>query len=87
MRMACYRDLMAKYENYIEHACDMKEGQIFIANGWEKPDGMCESAWQSMSPFVMTLAHGGSNFYNGWMKNVIYKGVIKHGKVKEEKRV
>jgi uncharacterized repeat protein (TIGR04076 family) len=22
-----------------------------------------------MSPFVMTLAHGGSNLYNGWMKN------------------
>jgi uncharacterized repeat protein (TIGR04076 family) len=22
-----------------------------------------------MSPFVMTLAHGGGNFYNGWMKN------------------
>ena len=43
MRTACYRDLMAKYENYIEHACDMKEGQTFIANGWEKPDGMCES--------------------------------------------
>lgn len=37
MRTACYRDLMAKYENYIEHACDMKEGQTFIANGWEKP--------------------------------------------------
>ena len=33
MRTACYRDLMAKYENYIEHACDMKEGQTFIANG------------------------------------------------------
>lgn len=30
---------------------------------------MCESAWQSMMPFVMTLAHGGGNFYNGWMKN------------------
>lgn len=51
MRTACYRDLMTKYENYIEHACDMKEGQTFIANGWEKPDGMCESAWQSMSAF------------------------------------
>ena len=69
LRKACYRDLMEKYENPIQHACDMSEGQVFIANGWEKPEGMCQSAWDSMSPFVMTLAHGGSNIYDGWMKN------------------
>ena len=69
MRMACYRDLMARYENPLEHACDMRVGQVFIANGWEKPEGMCESAWQTMSPFVMALAHGGKNLYNGWMKD------------------
>ena len=69
MRIACYQDLMEKYENPMEHACDMKEGQVFIANGWEKPKGMCDSAWESISPFVMTLSHGGSNLYNGWMKN------------------
>lgn len=69
LRKACYRDLMEKYENPIEHAYDMQEGQVFVANGWEKPEGLCESAWQSMSPFVMTLAHGGSNLYEGWMKN------------------
>ena len=67
--MACYRDLMEKYENPMAHPCDMKEGQIFIANGWEKPEGMCESAWQTMSPFVMTLAYGGRDIYEGWMKN------------------
>ena len=55
--------------NPISHACDMKEGQVFIANGWKKPDNFCDSAWDSISPFVMTLAHGGENFYNGWMKN------------------
>ena len=69
LRQTVYTDLMAQYENPIEHACDMKLGQVFIANGWEKPEGLCPSAWESMSPFVMTLAHGGSNLYNGWMKN------------------
>ena len=69
MRMAHYDDLMAQYENPIQHACDMRPGQVFIANGWQEPDGMCDSAWESMSPFVMTLAHGGENFYDGWMKN------------------
>ena len=69
MKVACYPDLIEKYENPIEHACDMKEGQVFLANGWEKPEGFCDSAWESISAFVMTLAHGGENFYNGWMKN------------------
>ncbi len=61
--------MIAKYENPIQNACSMKMGQIFIANGWEKPEGMCDSAWESMSAFVMTLAHGGEAIYNGWMKN------------------
>ena len=69
MRKACYTDLIEKYENPIEHACDMQEGEVFIADGWQKPDGLCESAWQSMSPFVMTLTYGASNLYDGWMKN------------------
>lgn len=69
MRKTEYPDLMEKYENPIEHACDMEEGQVFIANGWSKPEGLCLSAWESMSPFVMTLSHGGGNFYDGWMKN------------------
>jgi len=69
MKMACYEDLIEKYENPIEHACDMQLGQVFIANGWQKPAAFCESAWDSLSPFVMTLAHGGEDLYNGWMKN------------------
>ena len=69
MRKARYDDLIEKYENPIEHACDMEEGMVFIANGWEKPDNFCDSAWETISPFVMTLAHGGENIYDGWMKN------------------
>ncbi|MBQ9394402.1 MAG: TIGR04076 family protein [Proteobacteria bacterium] len=69
VRKASYPDLMEKYENLIEHACDIEEGSVYIANGWEKPEGLCQSAWDSMSLFVMALAHGGSNFYDGWMKN------------------
>ena len=69
MRRTEYTDLMELYENPIEHACDMKIGQVFIANGWERPDGLCPTAWECMSPYVMTLSHGGENFYDGWMKN------------------
>ena len=69
MRLARYDDLIAQYENPIEHACDMVEGRSFVANGAQKPEGFCDSAWDSVSPFVMTLAHGGGDFYDGWMKN------------------
>ena len=69
IRKTIYTDLIEKYENPIEHACDVKEGQVWIAEGWEKPQGFCDSAWESISAFVMTLAHGGENFYDGWMKN------------------
>ena len=43
MRITQYQDLMAQYENPISHACDMREGQVFIANGWEEPEGLEES--------------------------------------------
>ena len=69
LRIACYRDLMERYENPIDHACDMQVGQVFVADGWRKPEGFCDSAWETISPFVMTLAHGGQDIYEGWMKN------------------
>ena len=69
MKTASYPDLIEQYENPIQHTCDMREGQVFVANGWERPEGFCVSAWDSMSAFVMTLAHGGGNFYGGWMKD------------------
>lgn len=69
MRTASYRDLIERYENPIQHACEMREGQVFVANGWERPEGFCVSAWDSISPLVMTLAHGGGDFYGGWMKD------------------
>lgn len=69
MKTARYDDLIEKFENPITHACDMREGQVFTANGWEKPEGFCDSAWESISAFVMTLSHGGEDIYGGWMKN------------------
>ena len=70
MRITRYENLMARYENPIEHACEMQEGQVFIANGWERrPEGFCPSAWDTFSPFVLALSHGAEDFYEGWMKN------------------
>ncbi|MBE6903842.1 MAG: TIGR04076 family protein [Ruminococcaceae bacterium] len=69
MKTARYDDLIEKYENPIKHACNMKEGMVFIARAFEKPQGMCDSAWESMSSFVMALSYGAEDFYDGWMKN------------------
>ena len=69
VRKGSYPDLMEKYENPIEHACQMEEGMVWVSVEGEKPDGFCQSAWESMEYFVKELAKGGGNFYDGWMKD------------------
>lgn len=69
MKKALHTDLIEEYENPIEHACDMQVGQSFISVDALRPDGLCESAWSNLSPFVMALACGAEDFYDGWMKN------------------
>ena len=69
MKVARYADLIEKYENPMEHACDMQVGQVFVSNNATRPDGFCDSAWETILPFVAEIANGGGNFYDGWMKN------------------
>ena len=69
LRQTVYHDLMEQYENPIEHACDITVGQVFLSEDGQCPEGFCSSAWEVLSPFAHTLARGGGNFYDGWMKN------------------
>ena len=69
MKKVCHRDLIEKYENPIEHSCDLEVGQVFVSEGWKRPEGLCESAWDTMSAFVMALTYGAEDIYSGWMKN------------------
>ena len=69
VRQTIYEDLVAQYENPIEHACDVSIGQSWISVDGQCPDGFCPSAWDSVRPFVESLARGEGNFYDGWMKN------------------
>lgn len=69
IRQVEHRDLSTIYENPITHACNIRQGDVFISIDGQKPEKMCDSAWQSMQPFVEVLARGGGNFYDGWMKN------------------
>ena len=69
VRRTVYPDLSEKYENPIEHACDILEGDVFISENGMMPEGMCLSAWGVMEPFVKELAAGGGDFFDGWMKD------------------
>ncbi|MBE6563294.1 MAG: TIGR04076 family protein [Ruminococcaceae bacterium] len=69
MKRAVHTDLIELYENPIEHACDTEIGSVYVSKNGKKPEGLCSAAWDSMATFVITLAHGGENFYDGWMKN------------------
>ena len=64
-----YKDLIEKYENPIEHTCSLKIGDTFVSVNAQKPQNLCDSAWESMEKFVKELAEGGGNFFDGWMKN------------------
>ncbi|MGN0214101.1 MAG: TIGR04076 family protein [Muribaculaceae bacterium] len=69
MRKVQHTDLMLKYENPIEHACEVCEGQSWISIDGKQPEGLCPEAWKTMREFVEALARGESNFYDGWMQN------------------
>ena len=69
IRKVQYDDLIAKYENPIEHTCNVYGGQSWISEDGKCPEGLCPEAWKSMKEFVKTLARGDGNFYDGWMKN------------------
>ena len=69
IRKVQYVDLMAKYENPIEHTCDVFEGQSWVSEDGKCPEGLCPEAWKTMKDFVEALARGEGNFYDGWMQN------------------
>ena len=69
IRKADYKDLQARYENPIEHTCDVREGDSWVSVDAVCPAGLCESAWGTLRPFVEALARGEGDFYDGWMRN------------------
>ena len=69
IRKARYDDLIEKYEKPLDLECTVELNQEFIANGWQRPENLCESAWDSLSPFVLALSSGGEDIFDGWMKD------------------
>jgi uncharacterized repeat protein (TIGR04076 family) len=69
LRQTVYTELIERFENPIEHACDIAVGSRWISVDGKQPQGLCPSAWESMRPFVEALARGEGNFYDGWMRD------------------
>ena len=54
MRKVRHDDLIDKYENPLEHECDVEEGDVFIANGWEKPEEKFRQNLLNDERFILT---------------------------------
>ncbi len=70
VRKADYADLSERFEIPQKNPCIMQEGMVFMVDNIEsKPDNICDSAWQTLFPFILTLSCGGKNIYGKWMKD------------------
>ena len=70
LKCAWHPELAEKYAADWLTPCDFhRPGQVFYTNGWQKPKGLCDNAWKSMTEYAMTLSQGGGNFYNGELKD------------------
>ena len=69
LKRVVHNDLIEKYENKLENPCMINIFDEFISIDGLKPEGFCDSAWESIEPFVKRLNNGEDSFFDGWMKN------------------
>ena len=70
IRRSVYADLIEQYESPLTSPCLTRIGDVFYSLNGERPDGLCEIAWEeTLAPFVKKLAEGGGSFYGEWMKD------------------
>jgi len=66
-------DLANEFINSSVEQCPrFKEGQEFIFQSFQKPEGFCDWAWNDIYKTVVVLARGGDfskDLFEGWMKN------------------
>lgn len=69
LRQASYPDLSERLELPQNTPCEMRVGDTFTVTEPTCPAGFCESAWETLRPFVEKLLQGEGHFYGDWMKN------------------
>ncbi len=68
IRQTVYKDLIEELENKIAIPCEMELNKEYISYNLEKPEGFCDSAWETLTPFIIALAKK-EEIYEGWMKD------------------
>lgn len=54
-----YKEIAEKYAVPSLGPCPLhEEGQIYFCDGENKPDGLCESAWEPMKEYVLLMSEG-----------------------------
>lgn len=61
LRRTQNRDLLEQYADSVWIPCErLADGQEFIAEGANMPEGFCSWAWCDIQKYVLTLARGGN---------------------------
>ena len=63
-----YQDLIDEYEIPQINPCPIKIGSEFMTDGNIKPEGLCDSAWETILPFIESIKNNKPIFKN-WMKD------------------
>jgi uncharacterized repeat protein (TIGR04076 family) len=73
LQRALNQALADTYSDTVIEPCPFfKEGQVFMASPFEKPQNFCDWAWSDIYKVVLTLGRGGEfnqDEFAGWMKN------------------
>ena len=60
LRRLLHQDLIEQYSDQSWQRCErLTEGQEFVAEGVNMPEGFCSWAWADIQKYAMTLARGG----------------------------
>ncbi|MCR5349931.1 MAG: TIGR04076 family protein [Acholeplasmatales bacterium] len=68
MTRGVYQDLIDEFELPQENLCSINVGDVFYTDGITKPEGLCDSAWETMIPFINSIKENKPIFRN-WMRD------------------
>ena len=61
LRRSLNKEFLNDFAEFVWEPCErLHEGQEFVAEGVNMPEGFCSWAWADIQKYVMTLARGGN---------------------------
>ena len=68
LKQTSYQDLIEEYELRQLNPCPIRVGSIFMTDGINKPIDLCDSAWETLLPFIKSLIDN-KPIFKDWMKD------------------